>query len=177
MDALTPASPGSLPPLGEQIAYEPFWRYRAGTAGEGIAHLRVWTTAGSGPGHPAVVAGTGSRVTESAAPIWSELARWYGPSLMLLEHHLAPEAEEGAESLDLVRIGTDGSPHWTRIWPTRRTIPATPAWNCGWSPAGIRSSANRRAGSTRVKTGRLSERYGRECCPARWPTLRPAARG
>ena len=69
MDALTPASPGSLPPLAEQIADEPFWHYRAGTAGEGIAHLRVWTTAGSGSGHLAVVTGTGSRVTESAAPI------------------------------------------------------------------------------------------------------------
>ena len=29
-----------------------------------------------------------------------------------------PEFGEGMESLDLVRIGADGSPHWTRIWPT-----------------------------------------------------------
>ena len=42
---------------------------------------------------------------------------------MLLEHHLAPEADEGAETLDLVRIGTDGSPHWTRIWPTPEDNP------------------------------------------------------
>ena len=32
MEALTPASPDSLPPLGELIADEPFWRYPIGTA-------------------------------------------------------------------------------------------------------------------------------------------------
>ena len=30
---------------------------------------------------------------------------------------MAPEAD-GAESLDLVRTGADGQPHWTRVWPT-----------------------------------------------------------
>lgn len=52
MEALTPASPDSLPPIGDLIADEPFWRYPLGaTAGQGVAHLRVWLTAGSEPGH------------------------------------------------------------------------------------------------------------------------------
>jgi hypothetical protein len=38
---LTPASPDSLPPLGQLIADEPFWKYPIGAAGEGIAHLRI----------------------------------------------------------------------------------------------------------------------------------------
>jgi hypothetical protein len=123
MDALTPASPDSLPPLAEQIADDPFWHYRAGGTGEGIAHLRVWTTAGPEPGHLAVVTETGSRTTESAAHIWAELARRYGSAMVLLEHYPAAEDEESTETLDLVRIGTDGSPHWTRIWPTQEDNP------------------------------------------------------
>jgi hypothetical protein len=120
MEALTPASPDSLPPLGELIADEPFWRYRIGTAGQSAAHLRVWLTAGPEPGHLAVVTQTGAvaEVTESAGQIWADLTRRYGPSVVLLEHHLAPQTGDGAENLDLVRIGADGSPHWTRVWPT-----------------------------------------------------------
>jgi hypothetical protein len=38
--------------------------------------------------------------------------------LVLPEHHLVPEDAEGAETLDLVRVGADGSPHWVRVWPT-----------------------------------------------------------
>ena len=46
MEALTPASPDSLPPLGELIADDPFWRYPSGSgSGEGVAHLRVWLIA------------------------------------------------------------------------------------------------------------------------------------
>jgi len=107
------------------VADEPFWRYPAGTAGEGVAHLRVWLTAGPEPGHLAVVTATGSaaEVTESAGHIWAELAGRYVPSLVLLEHHLAPELEEGVETLDQVRVGTDGSAHWTRIWPTPEDSP------------------------------------------------------
>jgi hypothetical protein len=51
------------------------------------------------------------------------LAGRFGPSLVLLEHHPAPETGEGMETLDLVRIGADGSPHWTRIWPTSEDNP------------------------------------------------------
>src|SRR5271157_313288 len=62
-------------------------------------------------------------VTESAGLIWAELARRYGPSVVLLEHHLAPEFGEGMEALDLVRAGADGSPHWTRVWPSPEDNP------------------------------------------------------
>jgi hypothetical protein len=122
---LTPASPDSLPPLGDLIADEPFWRYPIGTARESVAHLRVWLTAGPEPGHLAVVTQTGpaASVTESAGQIWAELARRYGPSLVLLEHHRAPEAAEGGETLDLSRIGAGGSPHWLAVWPTTQDNP------------------------------------------------------
>lgn len=125
MEALTPASPESLPPLGDLVADEPFWRYRIGSVLGGVAHLRVWLAAGSEPGRLAVVNETGSaaEVTESAGQIWAGLARRYGPSLMLLEHHPEPEFSESMETLDLVRIGADGQPHWTRIWPTPQDNP------------------------------------------------------
>jgi hypothetical protein len=85
----------------------------------------VWLTAGPVPGYLAVVTQTGpaASVTESAGQIWAELTRRYGPSLVLLEHHLAPEAGEGAGSLDLARIGADGSPHWLAVWPTAQDNP------------------------------------------------------
>jgi hypothetical protein len=125
MEALTPASPDSLPPMGELIADEPAWRYPVGMAAEGVAHLRVWLISDPWPGHLAVVTETGSAamVTLSAGRIWARLARRYGPSLVLLEHHPAPPTEESAETLDLVRIGADGSPHWLRVWPTPEENP------------------------------------------------------
>jgi hypothetical protein len=125
MEGLTPASADDLPQLGELIADDPFWRYPAALAREGVAHLRVWMTATASPGYLAVVTetgGTGS-VTESAGRIWAELVRRYGPSLVLLAHHPAAELSEGIETLDLVRIGADGSPHWTRVWPTPEDNP------------------------------------------------------
>ena len=121
MEAVTPASADDLPPLGELIVDEPFWRHPAwGLAREGVAHLRIWTTGTDPPGHVAVVieTGLGASVTESAGRIWAELVRRYGPSLVLLEHHRAPELAEGVATLDLVRIGADGNPHWLRIRPT-----------------------------------------------------------
>lgn len=42
---------------------------------------------------------------------------------MLLEHYLARELGEGMEILDLVRIGPDGSPHWSRMWPAPEDNP------------------------------------------------------
>ena len=126
MEALTPASADDLPPIAELIADEPFWRHPAwGLAGEGVAHLRIWTTAADPPGHLAVVTetGLGASVTESADRIWAELVRRYGPSLVLLEHHPAPEFAEGVQTLDLVRIGADGSPAWTLVWPTQQDNP------------------------------------------------------
>jgi len=125
MEALTPASTDNLPPLGELIADDPFWRYPSATTPERVAHLRVWLTGGPEPGHLAVVTETGhtGSVTESAGRIWAELARRYGPSVVLLEHTLAPGFGEGAETLDLVRVGADGSPHWTRVWPAAEDNP------------------------------------------------------
>jgi hypothetical protein len=47
MQTLRPASADNLPPLGELIVDDPFWRAPArGLAGEGAAHLRVQATAG-----------------------------------------------------------------------------------------------------------------------------------
>ena len=126
MAALTPASAAGLPSLGALIADDPFWRYPArGVAREGSAHLRIWLTATDPPGHLAVVTETGlaASVTESAGHIWAALAHRYGPSLVLLEHYPAPELGEGMETLNLVRIGTDGSPHWSRVWPTPQDNP------------------------------------------------------
>ncbi len=125
MEGLTPASADDLPPLGELVADEPFWRYPAAPAREGVAHLRVWTTAAVPPGYLAVVTETGgaASVTESAGRIRAMLAGRYGASLVLLEHNLAPESGEGTETVDLVRAGADGSPHWSRVWPTPEDSP------------------------------------------------------
>ena len=123
---LTPAFPADLPPLGELVTDDPFWRYPpAAMPGEGVAHLRVWLTIGPEPGHLAVVTGTGppASVTQSAGQIWAELAGRWGPSLVLLEHSPAPGAGDGEETLDLVLIGADGSPRWSRVWPTPEEHP------------------------------------------------------
>jgi len=122
--ALTPASADDLPPLGELIVDDPFWRYPSGTpAREGVAHLRVWATVTVPPSHLAVVTETGpaGSVASSAAHIWAELARTYGSSLVLLEHARREAPHE--EDLDLVRVGRDGQPHWTRVWPTDADSP------------------------------------------------------
>ena len=125
MEALTPASADDLPTLGELVADDPFWRYPSATTAEGVAHLLVWLTGGPESGHLAIVTETGytGSVTESAGRIWAVLARRYGPSVVLLEHYPAPERGEGAESLNLVRIGADGSAHWLRVWPTSEENP------------------------------------------------------
>lgn len=141
MEALTPASADDLPPLADLIVDDPFWRHRAGgLAGEGVAHLRVWTTAAIPPGHLAVVTETGqaASVTESAGHIRGELARMYGRSVVLLEHCLAPESGEGLETLDLVRIGADGSAHWTRVWPTSAEHPRHPGLELWMAACGHR---------------------------------------
>jgi hypothetical protein len=87
--------------------------------------LRVWAAAAAFAGYLAVVTETGGivSVTESAGRIRVGLARRYGPCLVLLEHHPAPESGEGVETLDLVRVGADGSSHWSRVWPTPEENP------------------------------------------------------
>ena len=126
MEGLTPACADDLPPPGELLVDDPFWQYPAwGLPREGAGHLRVWATATASPGYLAVITETGglTSVTESAGRIRAGLARRYGPSLVLLEHHPAPESGEGMETLDLVRIGADGSPHWSRVWPAPEENP------------------------------------------------------
>jgi hypothetical protein len=131
--ALTPASADDLPPLGELIVDDPFWRHPSGTgAGEGVAHLRVWTTATVPPGHLAVVTDIGltGGVTSSAGSIRAELVRVYGQFLVLLEYSARQEAGPRGD-LDSVRVGRDGQLHWTRVWPTDKGNPrhaALQAW-------------------------------------------------
>jgi hypothetical protein len=67
--------------------------------------------------------GLAASVTESAGQIRAALARRYGPAVVLLEHRLAPGFAEGAQTLDLVRFGADGSPHWSRVWPNPQEHP------------------------------------------------------
>jgi hypothetical protein len=125
MKASTPASRSELPPLGILVADEPLQLYRSATfADEEFAHLRVWTTVGSEPGHLAVVTETcaGASVTESADLIWAELGRLYGPSVVLLEH-AAPEVGKGMETLHLVCFAADDNPIRTRIWPGSEDSP------------------------------------------------------
>jgi hypothetical protein len=161
MEGLTPASADDLPPLGELLVDDPFRQYPAwGLAREGVGHLRIWAAATGSPGYLAVVTDTDgiTSVTESAGRIWADLARRYGPSVVLLEHHLAPGSGEGAETLDLVRIGADGSPHWTRAWPTRKTVLVTPRSRSGWPTTGTRSSTGPRVGSTGARTRAIDRR-------------------
>jgi hypothetical protein len=112
----------------------------------------VWLTIGPEPGYLAVVTETGlaACVTESAGHIRAGLARRYGPAVVLLEHHLAPEFAEGEQTLDLARFGADGSPRWSRVWPTPREHPRhvglelwmaahgyqIVSWPAGWSGFG-----------------------------------------
>jgi hypothetical protein len=101
MEGLTPASADDLPPLGGLLVDDPFWQYPAwGPAREGAGHVRVWAAAAASAGYLAVVTETGGiiSVTESAGRIWAGLARRYGPSLVLLEHHLAAGSGEGVEN-------------------------------------------------------------------------------
>lgn len=82
MEALTPASPDSLPPLGELIADDPFWRYSSGSgSGEGVAHLRVWLIADAEPGHLVVVTETGSAASVTE-PVDVALAEPDRPSIV-----------------------------------------------------------------------------------------------
>jgi hypothetical protein len=142
MQSLTPASADDLPPLDELIADDPFWRHPTGTpAREGIAHLRVWSTVTTPPGHLAVVTETSlaASVTTAAGYIWAELARRYGPLLVLLEH-TRRQAPQESEHLDLVRIGPTAS----RAGPASgRPVTITrvmPGCRPGSPPTGTRSS-------------------------------------
>jgi hypothetical protein len=112
-----------LPPLGELVTDDPWWRYpSACLAGDGIAHLRVWAAGG---GHLAVVSetGIGASVTNSITGIWAVLAARYPGPLTLIEHYPAAESFGGGEHLDLVHVDDRRQPAWRRLWPTS---PANP---------------------------------------------------
>ena len=115
-----------LPPLGEMVADEPWWRYPSRcAAGDGIAHLRVWHLAVQ-DGHLAVVTetGLGASVTNSIEDIHGVLAQSYPGPLTLIEHWPAAEsAPAGGEHLDLALV-QDRRPSWQRIWPTPAANPA-----------------------------------------------------
>jgi hypothetical protein len=116
----------SLPPLGDLVADDPFWRYPSGcAASEGVARLRVWMAAG-GAGHLAVVTelGLGASVTNSVPDIWRVLrSRWPGP-LTLLEHWPAAESfSDDGEHLDQVVTDNGRAPSWRRVWPVPATNP------------------------------------------------------
>jgi len=155
MEGLTPASADDLPPLGELVVDDPFWRFPAGgVAREGAGHLRVWETTTATPGYMAVVTETGdaASVTESAGlsgPSWPagsglrsccssttsrpSSARGWRPSIW------SASAPTGA------RTGHGGG-------RPRRKIPVMPGSSCGWPTMGTGSSAGRRARSTGAKT-------------------------
>jgi hypothetical protein len=151
MEGLTPASADDLPPLGEPLVDDAFWQYPAwGLAREGAGHLRVWATAAASPGYLAVVTETGglTSVTESAGRIWAGLARRYGPCLVLLEHHPAPESGEGMETWTWSASALTGARTGPGYGRPRSRTRVTPGWNGGWPLTGTRSSAGPRAGST-----------------------------
>ena len=157
MEGLTAASADDLPPLGELLVDDPFWQYPAwGLAREGAGHLRVWATATASPEYLAVVTETGgitpvtNSVTESGGRIWAGLARRYGPSLILLEHHPAPGSGEGMETLDLVASALTGARTGPASGRPRRRTRVTPGCNGGWPLTGTRSPAGPQAGSLGV---------------------------
>ena len=132
---LTPAFPADLPPLGELVTDDPFWRYpSAAMPGEGAAHLRVWLTAGPEPGHLAVVTETGpsAPVTESAGQIWAELAGSWGPRSSSPGTPPLP----GPETARRPSIWSSSAPMGVPAGPAsgrpRRSIPVTPGWSSGW---------------------------------------------
>jgi len=122
MEGLTPACADDLPPVGKLIVDEPFWRHPRGPGPGRRGAFAYRTIAADPPGYVVTEIGPGNSVTESAGRIGAGLVRWYGPPLVLLEHHLAPGLAEGVETLDPVRIGA-GSPHGTRGWPAPQDNP------------------------------------------------------
>ena len=154
MAALTLASPADLPPLGELVADDPFWRYPSiSMAREGVAHLRVWLTAGLSPGtwlsSPKLAWPPPSQSPPGISG--TALTGRYGPSLVCssttLRLRLARACRHSilsAWALMAARTGpASGRP--------RRTIPVTPGWSYGWLLVGTRSSAGRRVHSTGVR--------------------------
>lgn len=115
-----------LPPLGQMLVNDPFWRYQSGTAAAGgVAHLRTWATSDNEGRRVAVVTetGLGSSITNSIEHIWSSLvAEAPGVETVLLEHWPAEAGAGEGEHLDQVVVD-NGQPQWRRIWPTPESNP------------------------------------------------------
>ena len=125
---------------------------RGAWRGKGPGTCVSGAPAAASAGYLAVVTETGGliSVTESAGRIRAGLARRYGPSLVLLEHDPAPGSGAGMEALDLVRVGADGSPHWSRVWPAPEENPrhaGLERWMAGY---GHQIAGRPRAGSIGV---------------------------
>ena len=126
MEGLTPASADDLPPLGELLVDDPFWQYPArglarkgpGTCVSGPLRLLLrvtWLLS------PRLAASSPSlNLPGGSGPAW--LADT-GPASCCSSTTPRPASGEGLETLDLVRIGADGSPHWSRVWPTPQENP------------------------------------------------------
>jgi hypothetical protein len=116
------AKPGDLPPLGDLVIDDPMWHFGRPPF-EGYARLRVWKIPGAGHGRLAVATHTetGTSVTNAIEEIWAALKDRHGLPLVLLEHW--PGSPFTPEHLDQVKIGSDGSPKWFRIWPALEEDP------------------------------------------------------
>ena len=158
MEALTPASADDLPPLGELVVDDPFWRHPAwGLAREGVAHLRIWATVADPPGYVAVVTETGLETRSlsrpgGSGPSWSAgTARRWSCSSTIWRPSSARAWRPwiwSASAQMAARTGpASGRP--------RRTIPVTAGWSCGWRLMDTRSSAGPRASSIGVKARTL----------------------
>jgi hypothetical protein len=160
VEALTPASPDSLPPLGQMAADEPFWHYRRGTAGEGAAHLRVWRTTDRERSHLAVVTGTGAaaRVTESAGHISAWPAGTRLPSCCpdIARHPgLATARRPSTWSASAPTAARTGCACGRRP----RIILVTPGSSGGWPSTGTGSSASPRAGPAGARSRAADPAY------------------
>jgi hypothetical protein len=154
MEALTPASPDSLPPLGDLIADEPSWRYPADAACAGVAYVHVWLTAEPEPGHLAGGHPDRHRLRDH---------RVYGAHLGRSRPQVRARAcparappgtgdRKAGDSRPGPRRCRRQPALDARVADSRRRIPAMPGSSCGWPSTGTGSSAGRRARSTDART-------------------------
>ncbi len=107
-----------------------FWWHPSGIlAQEDVAPLRGWTTLTVSTGRLAAVTEIGStaEVIKSAGHISAKPAHRYGPSCCL-SSTLRPRSAKALMGVDLVRMGADGNPHWSRVWRTSKENPRHAGW-------------------------------------------------
>ena len=64
------------------------------------------------------------------------------------------------ETLDLVRIGADGSPHWTRVWPTPEDNPRHAGLELWMAAYGYQIVSRPASEFDSMRGGRLAEPRG-----------------